>query len=35
MTFKILDESDFLEFSMSNAKYLTFNTLDGNAPNSS
>ena len=31
MAFKTLDESGFLEFSVSNAKYLTFDTLDGNA----
>ena len=31
MAFKTLDESSFLEFDVSNAKYLTFDTLDGNA----
>ena len=31
MAFKTLYESDFLEFDVSNAKYLTFDTLDGNA----
>ena len=31
MAFKTLDESGFLEFGVSNAKYLTFDTLDGNA----
>ena len=33
IAFKTLDESDFLEFGMLNAKYLTFDTLDGNALN--
>ena len=31
IAFKIHDESDFLEFGVSNAKYLAFDTLDGNA----
>ena len=31
IAFKTLDESGFLEFGMLNAKYLTFDTLDGNA----
>ena len=31
MTFKTLDEGGFLEFSMSNVKYLAFDTLDENA----
>ena len=31
MAFKTLDESSFLEFDVSNAKYLAFDTLDGNA----
>ena len=31
MAFKTLDEGGFLEFSVSNAKYLAFDTLDGNA----
>ena len=30
MAFKTLDEGGFLEFSVSNAKYLAFDTLDGN-----
>ena len=30
IAFKTLDESGFLEFGMLTAKYLTFDTLDGN-----
>ena len=30
MVFTTLNESDFLEFGMSNAKYLAFDTYDGN-----
>ena len=31
ISFKTLDKEGFLEFSVSNAKYLAFDTLDGNA----
>ena len=31
MAFKTLDEGGFLKFGVSNAKYLAFDTLDGNA----
>ena len=31
MAFKILDGGDFLEFGVSNVKYLAFDTLDENA----
>ena len=31
MAFKTLDVGCFLEFGVSNAKYLTFDTLDENA----
>ena len=31
MAFKTLNEGGFLEFSMSNVKYLAFDTLDENA----
>ena len=30
MAFKTLDGGAFLEFAVSNAKYLAFDTLDGN-----